>query len=1182
MKTIFRLRRNPCLKRLGMVLFAAALIVKVMGCSSNSEPVSSGVHEPSVLDGYNFGQVERLYELDQRMQNVPGMAFQEDSSGRFLHFFEGVTGIIHTYEVDSAASDLVFSGTISIQASPLVNPRGFTYAREVSGDVFYFLDYEDGQAGQKKGLLYRYDVDNKDLTFLDLRQQLGDKEVFGVTKQGDNLYVSYDPGSYDTHSLRVRRGLLSISVADSPSVTADSNGQTVKRPLDWHNAVSGKPVVNGYMPGPGPWEETADISESDQLAILNGYTTETGEKTSSIVHYSRALTAMTIENTNYLWGTVGNEYLYLLDSKSGRGIFFFDRPGSTASNIWDTVAYGGGNLWVAEQVSDKLLVYRLNVLDSMLVQPEEKLIRLPILPDLGTKRLREMIMEITSEAVSDVPSGNVYHTFCHPYSDSAIILNQGVLNIATEVNNLTPDADYTVANLYLNPAGDPANMQHYTQVTYPVAGAASGAKYRTEFYISLWTREVRQVVWPHLVQNKHGGPVGTNYLDDDNVLYGIVSDPESYADFIDRVIEAIADKHELLEPEQVSEEMENPYWAARNIVEYILDHYHYPNDDPFFAYCDFDSGHYNSHPGNLKAALSADDRWDNNIIACSGTGALVAGTLRSIGIPSIWVGSSQESKKLIPNEALFLTHGVEAEVSNGHRWNKVWLGFPYGWQDIDATPRRPEELAYDQKPAEISQVNLMNRVFHGVTGHRIIHNMQSEFWDRLHIPCRPVAIYDMRNPCGSPCGSVRYNLLGSYDHPGSFRPSRHKLRTRAIQFVENISVGVWNSTATITWDTDGRWDLDPEATLVIDLLNSSLEQVGPPLASGLPYDLHRILVNLDGYDPGTYHVRITKHGDPLIGNICGGFSFPRPGQVDFPHIDERIVEVDFPYPLDAIILETLGKPKGPIFSSDLEKLTCLDAPESKITDITGLEHCTKLTQLNLANNQIRDISPLADLTNLNELLLSGNLIDDISPLVDNKKLGAGSTVDLSDNPLNPDSLDICIPQLEARGVNVIYFQETPSHPSPPMVSLDAISNIVLGPGQTHSLDITVFPGDAAIKVSSSNSSIVAVKESGKKITVTGHTAGMTTITVEAQKTGYVTRTRTFQVTVDPVKEFKIGEQKITPGNSLVIVTLWYSDPQNYIVQVGKVELEYYKDLKAFVGEVPDNKAKKNNVQVTKK
>ena len=109
--------------------------------------------------------------------------------------------------------------------------------------------------------------------------------------------------------------------------------------------------------------------------------------------------------------------------------------------------------------------------------------------------------------------------------------------------------------------------------------------------------------------------------------------------------------------------------------------------------------------------------------------------------------------------------------------------------------------------------------------------------------------------------------------------------------------------------------------------------------------------------------------------------------------------------------------------SPLENLTSLKALElggNQISDISPLSGLTNLSQLQLAYNQISDISPLVGLTNLWWLYLQNNQISDIEPLVNNPGLSEGDYVDLRDNPLSADSLNIYIPQLQARGRIVNY------------------------------------------------------------------------------------------------------------------------------------------------------------------
>ena len=102
----------------------------------------------------------------------------------------------------------------------------------------------------------------------------------------------------------------------------------------------------------------------------------------------------------------------------------------------------------------------------------------------------------------------------------------------------------------------------------------------------------------------------------------------------------------------------------------------------------------------------------------------------------------------------------------------------------------------------------------------------------------------------------------------------------------------------------------------------------------------------------------------------------------------------------------------------LTSLAYLFLPHNQISDISPLSNLTGLLQLDLTGNQIIDISSLANLTSLEFLVLERNQIIDILALVDNEGLSEWDWVLLTDNPLSSDSVNIYIPQLEARGVTV--------------------------------------------------------------------------------------------------------------------------------------------------------------------
>lgn len=111
--------------------------------------------------------------------------------------------------------------------------------------------------------------------------------------------------------------------------------------------------------------------------------------------------------------------------------------------------------------------------------------------------------------------------------------------------------------------------------------------------------------------------------------------------------------------------------------------------------------------------------------------------------------------------------------------------------------------------------------------------------------------------------------------------------------------------------------------------------------------------------------------------------------------------------------------------SGLTRLARLHLEGNQIADISPLAGLISLVILGLGNNAISDISPLAGLTNLFFVGLWDNNISDISPLVANSGLGLGEEVSVSENPLSDVSVEIHIPALESRGVEVHFANLKP-------------------------------------------------------------------------------------------------------------------------------------------------------------
>ena len=112
---------------------------------------------------------------------------------------------------------------------------------------------------------------------------------------------------------------------------------------------------------------------------------------------------------------------------------------------------------------------------------------------------------------------------------------------------------------------------------------------------------------------------------------------------------------------------------------------------------------------------------------------------------------------------------------------------------------------------------------------------------------------------------------------------------------------------------------------------------------------------------------------------------PRPGVTTAPAATGNVVIPDAK--LAAAVRKALGLgSNAAITKQRMRGLTELDARDSQIKNLTGLEHATQLTHLFLYYNQISDVSPLRGLTQLRNLGLDGNQISNIRPLSGLKQL----------------------------------------------------------------------------------------------------------------------------------------------------------------------------------------------------
>ncbi len=138
--------------------------------------------------------------------------------------------------------------------------------------------------------------------------------------------------------------------------------------------------------------------------------------------------------------------------------------------------------------------------------------------------------------------------------------------------------------------------------------------------------------------------------------------------------------------------------------------------------------------------------------------------------------------------------------------------------------------------------------------------------------------------------------------------------------------------------------------------------------------------------------------------------------------DNQIIDIN---QLSSLIhLQTLTLSNNQISNivalNNLLNLQVLGLSGNQIIDVGPLSGLTNLNLLYLDNNQIININLLSTLINLKELGLADNQIVDIFSLIQNGGIDSGDNVYLTNNPLSETSINTYIPQLEARGVTVIF------------------------------------------------------------------------------------------------------------------------------------------------------------------
>ncbi len=758
----------------------------------------------------NFGFVDREIlgtAAPLHASDAYGLAFDSGSSPHRLYVSDNTEDRIYAYEVDGEQLwPLPSAGLATNQLDPsFIAPRDLAFAWH--GPEPYLYALTNGISGsvnqrQRPSRLWKVNLSNHEVDHIDLDCPafgIEGLEVFGLAQHSGRMYLSYDTSDLPSAKEQVSQGILVLRVADD----------------DLHQQ----------------WWSKAKAC--DGSAVLR-HLPHSGRKTSGST-YGRApafgLAVGGYDGTSQLWATSYWKYLYGADLETGRGLFSWSSPGSRKIH---GLAFGDGYLWAVDRIEGQDVIHRVSV------QPGNP-------TDLvGTPHVRTIRMQLTSTALAPILTADVRHHFARPLSN-AKRPNQGRDLSSLDVQTSDPA---TLATKYYDPAGDTSSRQRYYQLRYE-GNVGLGQSLDTTVEIDVWTSDRRQLIYPHIVDSVAAPSSG--YLADSYTVYRH-SEAAAYDAFLAAVRDATAAKYG-----DAMANSTNPYWIARNILEFIKEQYDYGNVS------DTSEGHYSYNPASFKIQLPLDGTAGNEKMSCSSSSFALVGALRYAGVPARWVGTTKRRNNWDDDDDGYMTGDESALDTSFHRWAEVWLGSSYGWQRFDPTPS-------GDGPRVQSQYELMSCSAAGVKWTDLVLQAGSGYHDAFY------RAYDHNQ---------RYNSVPKYDSPSFWTDTTYRhieWRNACNLSVDSVGDTVAGPTVNLSWEATGRWDMDPNATLNIYVrrMLSVNNQWNPAssrtqLASDLPatLGLGGFTVNLeDTCQPDRYYrIEIEKAGDNETGTIGEVFTY---------------------------------------------------------------------------------------------------------------------------------------------------------------------------------------------------------------------------------------------------------------------------------------------------------------------
>lgn len=505
----------------------------------------------------------------------------------------------------------------------------------------------------------------------------------------------------DTETAHSRRGLRRFKIAGECAPTtcliAAINGSTFLTRRSMPDAGWGNSSATGHNRG-------RDTTETRALTSYSFSDAASGEG-------------------RYLVGsieTAGNvpDEIYVAASKTGRGIFVFPSPFSSSSDTLK-LAYGDGALFVADDDE----VARVVLPDT--AAGAESLDRLE-----RPRRPRKIWMQQSvGGANGGLNAGWERHNFGRPHANQ-YRPSQDWVSGTESTSASGAAATFTTVNL--SPGG--ASGQAIRQVEY--TGVNDQALTST-YSVGFWHRYRRTFVFPHLAEDDAAThfALGSDFAEgqaDDAQMFRFAQNANGvYEPFLAAVRDYVGEKYGI-DPDSV--DLDNPYWAARNVQDFIRGNYNYPMDA---SYGDFDgyvgsvndeaAYHFDSSPSYMKLALGILNPGDGDpdfctggarigaykrVLMCASAASAFVGAMRYLGVPARWVGTSQRLSSSAgcsnwSNSSDWLASFCDVNgnavfdgsdwmpASNGHMTTEVWLGERYGWQRFESTPTKPDDTNGD-------------------------------------------------------------------------------------------------------------------------------------------------------------------------------------------------------------------------------------------------------------------------------------------------------------------------------------------------------------------------------------------------------------------------------------------------------------------------------------------------------